>query len=1070
MTSAQKFSISFLGAVIIFSGFAFIAFSGLFNYIDTTFYNNRIIQQKEEQLDQAVSVINDYHQKNITRFNGILSNDSVKNIFRINQSREDIQTYVNFFGKLYEQIEALSIIRFVDKTGEKLFFSDKPSDILNETSFSRNYRSVIEIDEDPSPADLVLEESDPADVLYSNSLNSYIYRFPVYDTFNVYQGTAMFYVNIGGITTPLVREGIVNTNETVRSLSDDGILLNINPRYEESIVDFVQTRWESVVDESEENYFFITYDDSEGYRIFYDNSLSAKIAMIFPENLFNMPQFLNIILLVSVFLTVFLIIFLLLNLKQDPVLVLSDRIKRFQINLLREYMEEKENLDWKRWQAELEIRRDDLSKNIKKGIGRIKKSKEEEVDRMINKSWDEIIAVLGDKKTQEPKERIEMPQIEELLDRVVHNLKTINFDTTVSERKAPEISLPNKVSSGMEEETEKAQPSQQSQKIAEETGAAADLDEEEPEELEELEELEEFEEDGEDTSDETVSIEEELVQAAQEEETEAEELEEIGEEDELEELEEIGPEDDEEAVEEADVEEPEEEILELEMLDADEASALEEYNEEEPETVEEYNEEADEVLELEEIDTVREIEEAEELSFLEGDTDTAELEELDSEDIPENEFEETGELEEYDIDETYVAAEEIFDTEEDELEELAELSEVFSKEDVEAVEEIHQYYSSMETPEEISESEELLEEETEHEDELEELEQLDEAEPDEVEIIGSGDMEELDELAVVDDVSDDDDEAIIVDEPVKTAGSTLFTSYAFGDSHLVFKEVSTDITEKEEKVLPKIFSDEDFESISPRDVVEIIEKEEIRIAENEEGIYQISQLGDTELNEKNEEFRSLVDSIIRTPVEAIEETSKSGIEDIFSYDAIELFPTDASNKEELEQESEEESSEDNSKAPQQRLVFGERGLDYDKFMRGFAHGERGILKSFVAFTRIWDATTGAVLKPTDTGFEPRYTLGVEEEGFKNLLIRIESEVYQRFFKQRQIVFVKKSLKEIDGVEGLEDNLIATFLRKTLFIPVIFENKDTYLMLGIKDTIGSLMELFDHAKDLSHQVA
>ena len=46
-----------------------------------------------------------------------------------------------------------------------------------------------------------------------------------------------------------------------------------------------------------------------------------------------------------------------------------DSVKRFQIHLLREYMESKEDMDFQRWRAELEDRREEVAKEISESTG-----------------------------------------------------------------------------------------------------------------------------------------------------------------------------------------------------------------------------------------------------------------------------------------------------------------------------------------------------------------------------------------------------------------------------------------------------------------------------------------------------------------------------------------------------------------------------------------------------------------------------------------------------------------------------------------------------------------------------
>ena len=56
----------------------------------------------------------------------------------------------------------------------------------------------------------------------------------------------------------------------------------------------------------------------------------------------------------------FLLVFLVFNLRQDPLVVLARRIKRFQLDVLSELIDGKERLDWKRWRDELAAGRAEL--------------------------------------------------------------------------------------------------------------------------------------------------------------------------------------------------------------------------------------------------------------------------------------------------------------------------------------------------------------------------------------------------------------------------------------------------------------------------------------------------------------------------------------------------------------------------------------------------------------------------------------------------------------------------------------------------------------------------------------
>jgi hypothetical protein len=112
------------------------------------------------------------------------------------------------------------------------------------------------------------------------------------------------------------------------------------------------------------------------------------------ESLLSFPPAMRIILLAAFFCTVYLIIFLIFNIRQDDITIIQSRLKKLRIKLLEEYYEHKDDVDWKRWKKELEHRRDDLHAELKRGLN-TRTSGLPEIDDFIDKSWDDITAIIG---------------------------------------------------------------------------------------------------------------------------------------------------------------------------------------------------------------------------------------------------------------------------------------------------------------------------------------------------------------------------------------------------------------------------------------------------------------------------------------------------------------------------------------------------------------------------------------------------------------------------------------------------------------------------------------------------
>jgi len=132
------------------------------------------------------------------------------------------------------------------------------------------------------------------------------------------------------------------------------------------------------------------------------------IGRLVNEDVFLFPTVMKVILLVSFFLTTFLIIFMLFNLKQDPLTVVQNRLKQLQISLLEQFYERKGEADWARWIRELDNRREEIRALLKRGI-KTDSNKSVELDIMINRSWDELLVMMGNRRNLEITSNLPIP-------------------------------------------------------------------------------------------------------------------------------------------------------------------------------------------------------------------------------------------------------------------------------------------------------------------------------------------------------------------------------------------------------------------------------------------------------------------------------------------------------------------------------------------------------------------------------------------------------------------------------------------------------------------------------------
>ncbi|ORC38233.1 hypothetical protein B4O97_00305 [Marispirochaeta aestuarii] len=91
MRPGNRIAISLLITILLFTVFVFLAFSGLFSYIERTFYNNRVSANIQSDLTQKAAAIQEFHENQIDRFVEIFSDPLFWQVYRNNVSRELIE-------------------------------------------------------------------------------------------------------------------------------------------------------------------------------------------------------------------------------------------------------------------------------------------------------------------------------------------------------------------------------------------------------------------------------------------------------------------------------------------------------------------------------------------------------------------------------------------------------------------------------------------------------------------------------------------------------------------------------------------------------------------------------------------------------------------------------------------------------------------------------------------------------------------------------------------------------------------------------------------------------------------
>lgn len=607
MSSGQKVALSFLAALICFAGFVFFAQTNLMSTIETKFYAQSKIAQRQEQLDRLSNSCNNYIsnilKKIETDSSSYLNSPAVKSYANQNPSEKDEVTRRNLTSALFDTIEGLDGIRLIEGNGRNVHFSTYDTDVLKVDGLVKQYKNYPDLKEELGEleSEMILTDSNNPKhkIIFDSKQNRIIVSFPFYITEQTTFGSLVCYFNIYDFEQILVNSNILPLGESFDLLTDDdgtgyGFACGIPGDGKADFTKAIINSWKISSGKADgknkgpEN-LISQSNGTKWVLLNSSNNTYFNVGWVFKANLFELPKELIYIIYVSVFVTLLLIFLLIFSLKKDYLIKVKQRIKKVQLGIINEYLENKQQIEWDQIARQLEYRKEELSLEIKKSVGGKNKKYEKIIDVYLEQSWSEIINIINSQNNNQ-KSGLSGASIEEIRRVMEEVLQTAKLNVSVAPGAKTVVQNVEEV-----EEIEDAEE-------IEEVEAVDEVDE--IEEIEEIDEADEIED---------VEALEEIEDVDEIEEIEA--VEEIDEADEIKDGDEI---DDVEALEEVDEIEDSDEIEEVEVVE--DADGIEEA---------EKIEDADEIEEVEEIEDVDEIEEEvlEERDEIEPVEETDEIEE-----------------------------------------------------------------------------------------------------------------------------------------------------------------------------------------------------------------------------------------------------------------------------------------------------------------------------------------------------------------------------------------------------------------------------------------------------------
>ena len=423
-------------AVAVCSGITVASSLGMFSKIEKSFYEPARLKTISDKLDQVAERSNEYMSNILNKIgpeSGFISEEPVSSYFE----REPSKEAGRLLGRLFDELPGLDGVRVVDQAGKRLQFSSYRNDYRTikgtKTYFNydelRTYSGNHELDFRIVSAFSSFSddfEDDEEEVLHSSTEKKdyklvfdgkeqrLIVSYPYYYNDNTY--SFIFYINPIDFATKLAEERIISLNDYLTLISSadgstGGFVFNMPHVGRGLLANEILKRWdihsykpEEIASSAKVKMFGVTAGEplnnpsSDEEYVSWHLITSPVSKYIFIGGLYSaemlmIPLYVRILLLICSFMTVCLIIVILFNLKKDDDVVILSKIKAVQVGLINEYFEK--SMDKNKVAALIDSQKENLTQKIKKSLGRRGRKYGEDLEIVLNQSWQDIINVLS---------------------------------------------------------------------------------------------------------------------------------------------------------------------------------------------------------------------------------------------------------------------------------------------------------------------------------------------------------------------------------------------------------------------------------------------------------------------------------------------------------------------------------------------------------------------------------------------------------------------------------------------------------------------------------------------------
>ena len=427
MTSGQKVAFSLLISVLAFCAFTVVAFSGLFDLLEVNFYQPVVQQIKEKKIGEIAAAQNEYFNILMKRFDSFILSDEVKTYADTRPSDSDVKKRELRRSQLAEATSSLKGIRIIAENGRNVYFSTFSPDIISGKKgiTYKNYDGMDEISYESLSSGKSLKINDSFEkkcrLIKDGDRGLLIFSIPFFNSKDEFSGTALFYCDSVGFSQFLLNRNLIDVsgfarlvttsrNEKTKFLDNFGGFVFGMPNFgQDSLKNQILEKWRSTGDEKfwkvipEENPEIAKETSEKALPAPKENLLcvfSHKaergdfgfISFMYDESELKFPPYMRILLLVTAFVTLYLAVFLILSFKHDDIVVIRDKVRRYENEFFIGY----KKMGEAKSPAYLAEQKPVLERRILKSLGRKGEKHASEFKSIFEGYWNEMLSSFGD--------------------------------------------------------------------------------------------------------------------------------------------------------------------------------------------------------------------------------------------------------------------------------------------------------------------------------------------------------------------------------------------------------------------------------------------------------------------------------------------------------------------------------------------------------------------------------------------------------------------------------------------------------------------------------------------------